>query len=112
MTTRKHVTPILLALLLGALSPHPAWAADRAVQASDFYEDALVRMQNKDTKGAIVQLKNALQQDSKKQPTQDQQNKTNHDSNTPKNTERVLADAERLGADRSQIIDMQVEVYN
>ncbi len=112
MTTRKHVTPILLALLLGALSPHPAWAADRAVQASDFYEDALVRMQNKDTKGAIVQLKNALQQDSKMLPALVLLGKAYLDSGAPLGAERVLADAERLGADRSQIIAMQVEVYN
>jgi len=112
MTTRKHVAPILLALLLGALSPHLAWAADRAVQASDFYEDALVRMQNKDTKGAIVQLKNALQQDSKMLPALVLLGKAYLDSGAPLGAERVLADAERLGADRSQIIAMQVEVYN
>ncbi len=112
MTTRKRLTPILLALLLSALSFQPAWAVDRAEKASGFYEDALVRMQNKDAKGAIVQLKNALQQDSKMLPALVLLGKAYLDSGAPLGAERVLADAERLGADRSQIIAMQVEVYN
>ncbi len=112
MTPRKRWTPILLALLLSTLAPHPAWAADRAEKASDYYEDALVRMQNKDTRGAIVQLKNALQQDSKMLPALVLLGRAYLDSGSPLGAERVLADAERLGADRSLIIAMQVEVYN
>ncbi len=112
MTARKRLIPILLALLLGALSSQPAWAVDRAEKASGFYEDALVRMQNKDTRGAIVQLKNALQQDSKMLPALVLLGQAYLDSGAPLGAERVLSDAERLGADRSQIIVQQVEVYN
>ncbi len=112
MTARKRLAPILLALLLGALSSQPAWAVDRAKKASGFYEDARIRMQNKDTRGAIVQLKNALQQDSKMLPALILLGKAYLDSGAPLGAERVLADAERLGADRSLIIAMQVEVYN
>ena len=65
MTTSKYLNQILLVLWLGGLPLHQVLAADRAEKASDYYEDALVRMDHKDTKGAIVQLKNALQQDSK-----------------------------------------------
>ena len=112
MTTRKPLNRILLILLLGTLFPHAGLAADREEKASDYYEDALVRMQHKDTKGAIVQLKNALQQDSKMLPALVLLGKAYLDSGAPLGAERVLADAERLGADRSQIIAMQVEVYN
>ena len=40
-----------------------AWAADP--KAAQFYEDALVRFEKKDHKGAIVQLKNAIKLDRK-----------------------------------------------
>lgn len=112
MTSSKSRNRILLALLLGTLFPHAVYAADREEKASVYYEDALVRMDRKDTKGAIVQLKNALQQDSKMLPALVLLGKAYLDSGAPLGAERVLADAERLGADRSQIIAMQVEVYN
>jgi len=112
MTTRKRLNHILLAIWLGTCHAHQVFAADRAEKASDYYEDALVRMEHRDTKGAIVQLKNALQQDSKMLPALVLLGKAYLDSGAPLGAERVLADAERLGADRSQIIAMQVEVYN
>ena len=112
MDTRKQLNQLLLALLLGTSFSPAVFAADRAEKASDFYEDALVRMQHKDTKGAILQLKNALQQDSKMLPALVLLGKAYLDSGAPLGAERVLADAERLGADRSQIIAMQVEAYN
>ena len=112
MTTRNLANRIRMTLLLGALLPHVLFAADRAEKASDYYEDALVRMERKDPQGAIVQLKNALQQDSKMLPALVLLGRAYLDSGAPLGAERVLADAERLGADRSQIIAMQVEVYN
>lgn len=112
MTARKRLTPILLALLLSAPLQNFVFAADQVEKASIYYEDALVRMQHNDTKGAIVQLKNALQQDSKMLPALVLLGEAYLKSGAPLGAERVLADAERLGADRSQIIAMQVEVYN
>ncbi|MGA9163241.1 MAG: XrtA/PEP-CTERM system TPR-repeat protein PrsT [Thiobacillus sp.] len=103
---------LVLILLLGVLSPSLVLAADRAEKASEYYEDALVRMQRNDTKGAIVQLKNALQQDGKMLPALVLLGEAYLKSGAPLGAERVLADAQRLGADRSQIIVMQVEVYN
>ncbi len=90
----------------------PASAADRALKASEFYEDALVRMDRNDTKGAIIQLKNALQQDGKNLPALVLLGKAYLKAGQPLGADRVLADAERLGADRSEIIVMQVEVYH
>ena len=112
MIARKKFNQILLALLLGALSQNPVFAADRAEKASTYYEDALVRMERNDTKGAIVQLKNALQQDGKMLPALVLLGEAYLKSGAPLGAERVLADAERLGADRSQIIVMQVQIYN
>ena len=112
MTARRRLNQILLILLLGALFQNPVLAADRAEKASEYYEDALVRMERNDTKGAIIQLKNALQQDSKMLPALVLLGEAYLKSGAPLGAERVLADAERLGADRSQIIAMQVEVYN
>jgi putative PEP-CTERM system TPR-repeat lipoprotein len=89
----------------------PVHAADRATRASEFYEDALARMQKGDANGAVVQLKNALQQDNKMLPALVLLGEAYLKTGAPLGAERVLADAERLGADRSQIIAMQVETY-
>ncbi len=112
MIAKQLLNRILTILLLGSLLPGLAFAADRAEKASEYYEDALVRMQRDDINGAIVQLKNALQQDSKMLPALVLLGEAYLKSGAPLGAERVLADAERLGADRSQIIAMQVEVYN
>ncbi|MGO9446272.1 MAG: XrtA/PEP-CTERM system TPR-repeat protein PrsT [Thiobacillaceae bacterium] len=105
---RRIAGGVLVIALLGA----PAFAADRATQASDFYEDALVRMQHNDAKGAIIQLKNALQQDSKMLPALVLLGQAYLKAGQPLGAERVLADAERLGADRSEIIASQVEALH
>jgi putative PEP-CTERM system TPR-repeat lipoprotein len=102
----------LLAILLTGTLLAPLAYADSAENASRYYEDARVRMQRNDTKGAIVQLKNALQQDEKMLPALVLLGEAYLKSGAPLGAERVLADAERLGADRSQIIAMQVEIYN
>lgn len=102
---------MLMVLCIGALAPVPALAADRVEKASGYYEDALVRMDRKDVQGAIVQLKNALQQDGKMLPALVLLGEAYLASGAPLGAERVLADAERLGADRTQIIAMQVETY-
>ena len=51
----------LFALLIGFSGS--IRAASKNEQASRYYEDALVRYEKKDFAGAIIQLKNALQQD-------------------------------------------------
>jgi putative PEP-CTERM system TPR-repeat lipoprotein len=103
----------LSALVLMAVMQAPVLAAeDRAEKASGYYEDALVRMQRDDAKGAIVQLKNALQQDSKMLPALVLLGRAYLKAGQPLGADRVLADAERLGADRSEIIAYQAEVYN
>jgi putative PEP-CTERM system TPR-repeat lipoprotein len=104
-----RILPVL-ALLVPGLPP--AYAADSAEKASGYYEDALLRMERNDTKGAIVQLKNALQQDARMLPALVLLGRAYLKDGAPLGAERVLADAERLGAGRSEIIAMQAEVYN
>ena len=105
-------TQILVALLAtNVFSISFAQANNQAEKASTYYEDALARMQKNDAKGAIVQLKNALQQDGKMLPALVLLGEAYLKTGVPLGAERVLADAERLGADRSQIIVMQVETY-
>ena len=60
---RLAASAITLALAgLGAL---PAPARADSVKASQYYEDALKRFERQDVDGAILQLKNALQQDAR-----------------------------------------------
>lgn len=60
--SRPLVRPLVLAAAL-AMSSGTAWA--QGSQSSRFYEDALSRYEQKDYKGAIVQLKNALKVDAR-----------------------------------------------
>ncbi len=64
-TTKTAVRLRFLAnalMLAGCLMAMPAFGATKA---GDYYEDALRRYEQHDIKGAIIQLKNALQQDPK-----------------------------------------------
>jgi putative PEP-CTERM system TPR-repeat lipoprotein len=103
---------LVVGALLSVLLQVPVHAADRALKASEFYEDALVRMDRNDTKGAIIQLKNALQQDNKMLPALVLLGKAYLKAGQPLGADRVLSDAERLGADRSEIIASQSEVFH
>jgi len=53
------------AVFLAAALAWPAGAQADSVKASRFYEDALKRFEQRDVDGAILQLKNALQQDAR-----------------------------------------------
>ncbi len=102
MTARRRIQKILLALLLGALFQHPLFAADRTEKASVYYEDARVRMTHNDTKGAIVQLKNALQHDPRMVAAHLLIGQAYLKAGQPGAAERSLMDAERLGVDRTE----------
>jgi tetratricopeptide (TPR) repeat protein len=60
---RWRCAGLLVAALASALVAAPAAATP--VRAAGFYEDALKRYEGADTAGAIIQLKNALQQDNR-----------------------------------------------
>lgn len=108
---RRWPYALMVVLLAGLSEPPLAWA-DRDTQAARFYEDALTRHERHDETGAIVQLKNALQQDPKMLPALVLLGKAYLKVGQALGAERVLAEAERLGADRSEIIVSQVEAYH
>ncbi|MFX1678234.1 PEP-CTERM system TPR-repeat protein PrsT [Mitsuaria sp. CC2] len=56
-------TAVAAMTALLAMAPSPAFAD--SVKASRYYEDALKRFEQRDIDGAIIQLKNALQQDAR-----------------------------------------------
>ncbi len=109
---RTRVAPyaLLACLLIGGITASPA-QADRAVAASRFYEDALVRYERRDDAGAIIQLKNALKEDARMLPALVLLGQAHGRRGEYAAAERVLADAERLGVARAQIVVHQAEAY-
>ena len=61
--TLNVVRHVCLAAALGCLTLPTAWAS--VEKSAKFYEDALARYQKNDLKGASVQLKNAIKENSK-----------------------------------------------
>lgn len=95
-------------MLAGLLLAPPVWA-DSAEQASRFYEDALKRYERNDDAGAIIQLKNALKEDSRMLPALVLLGQAHLRKGEPAAAERVLADAEKIGAAREQIAVYQAQ---
>ncbi|MBT9568106.1 MAG: PEP-CTERM system TPR-repeat protein PrsT [Thiobacillus sp.] len=106
MTSRR-----VLILLLANLFTLPIAYADNAVDASRYYEDALKRYERADDAGAIIQLKNALKADSRMLPALVLMGQAYLRAGDPAAAERVLADAERLGAARARIATLQAQAY-
>ena len=75
--------------------------ANAASQVTDYYEDALRRFDSNDVKGAIVQLKNALQQNPKLLPAQILLADAYIMTGSLAAAEVALEAAEKLGADRA-----------
>ena len=91
---------ILAAGLLGVIGT--AQSADS--QASKYYEDALVRFEKKDTEGAIIQLKNALQIDKNMLPVQVLLGKALLKNGDVIGAEVAFNEALRLGVNRAEIV--------
>jgi putative PEP-CTERM system TPR-repeat lipoprotein len=99
MNPIKPAGQILLLLLMSL----PAYALDREGAAASYYDDAMNRYQKHDDSGAIIQLKNALQQAPKMLPALLLLGQAQLRKGDAAGAERVFADAEKLGIDRSQI---------
>lgn len=100
--TKHFWRPLLIASLLstaGAL----AVAGDKE-KAGRFYEDALARYERKDIAGAIIQLKNALQQDRTLLPVQVLLGKALLANGEANNAEVALNEALRLGVSKAEVI--------
>ena len=103
--------PRLLAILLTGVLLAPLAHADSAENASRYYEDALKRYERRDDAGAIIQLKNALKEDARMLPALVLLGQAHLRRGDPAAAERVLADAEKLGAARAQIATLQAQAY-
>ena len=96
--------PALLAACALAL-PVPAVAAPKAAGAgAGFYEDALVRYERQDYAGAILQLKNSLQQDKDQIAVQLLLGKALLANSEVSAAEIALGEALRLGVDRAEVV--------
>lgn len=61
---KKYPSAILaISLLLASLAGSPRLALADKAKAADYYEDAVMLLNKGEPKSAIIQLKNALQQD-------------------------------------------------
>lgn len=103
--------PRFLAVVLASALLTPLVQADSAANASRYYEDALSRYERRDDAGAIIQLKNALKEDSRMLPALVLLGQAHLRKGEPAAAERVLADAEKLGAARAQIATLQAQAY-
>jgi putative PEP-CTERM system TPR-repeat lipoprotein len=95
---------LLRALVAGTLisgAGTPALA--QADNASRFYEDALVRYEKNDVAGAVIQLKNALQQDPKLLPAYVLLGKAHLKQGEPGPAEVAFNQAVQLGVDRTVV---------
>lgn len=101
----KHSRVLLLS---GCLLAQFAGAAS---QGGDYYEDALRRYDARDVQGAIVQLKNALQQNPKLLPAQVLLAEAYLLTGSPAAAEVALEAAEKLGADRTVTAPKFAQAY-
>lgn len=102
----KHFA-LALGLLLFANAPLQA----EAPKADRYYEDALSRFERDDAKGAVIQLKNALQLDASLLHAHVLMGRAYLKQGDPAAAEAALAKAAKLGADRSEIAVYQAQAY-
>ena len=101
MPSMNRVAGCLLAALLG-LSFAPV-ATGRDDQAARFYEDARSRLGKGDTAGAIIQLKNALREDSSLLAAQALLGQAFMRNQQPDQAQEALERAIALGIDKSEV---------
>lgn len=106
---QKRLCALLLLSLWLALAGTPALGADNQVEAARYYEDALSRYEKKDVPGAIIQLKNALQRDSRMLSAHVLLARAYLENGDPAAAESALTNAARMGVARSEIAEMQAQ---
>jgi Flp pilus assembly protein TadD len=100
-TVSNTLNKLLIAALLGlSILTSPLVFADRQ-QAAEYYEDAVILHKNGKNKEAVIQLKNALQQDAGLLPARVLLGTIYMETGDNQSAEKELHEAERLGADRS-----------
>lgn len=100
MSHSRTVASLLMAAMV-------VWSAEAAVAGDDrttrFYEDARTRLSKGDTAGAIIQLKNALQQDANLLAAHALLGEAFLKNQQPDQAQEALERALRLGIDKSEI---------
>lgn len=80
-------------------------------KAARYYEDALKRFESQDLAGAVIQLKNAIQQDKTMLAAQVLLGKALLQSGDPIGAEVAFDEALHLGVDRGQVVLFQGQTY-
>ncbi|MEW5769160.1 MAG: XrtA/PEP-CTERM system TPR-repeat protein PrsT [Pseudomonadota bacterium] len=102
---------LTVALIVAASLHAPAlWAAD-AAKAARYYEDALGRYERNDDAGAIIQLKNALQQDPSYLSAYLLLGQAQLRKGDASGAELSLTTALKMGADRMEVLGPLAEAY-
>ncbi|MGZ5700727.1 MAG: XrtA/PEP-CTERM system TPR-repeat protein PrsT, partial [Burkholderiales bacterium] len=104
MSTRAVLAGLLAAYLTSAAAATPQ-------KAAGFYEDALRRFERQDTPGAIIQLKNALQQDRRMLPAHLLLGKALLKHGDLKGAEAAFEEALNQGVDRSEVVLPLGQIY-
>jgi putative PEP-CTERM system TPR-repeat lipoprotein len=117
MTVPRHRFPLARGRLAGLLAAgliaaggvgHAAPSDDKATR---YYEDALTRYERNDLKGAIIQLKNALQIDKSRLPVHVLLGKSLLANGEAGAAEVALNEALRLGVNRAEVIVPLAHAY-
>ena len=119
MPMRRIPRALALALVLAAAASAPAHAAapagtgapSGAAQVSKLYEDALQRFNQQDYRGAMIQLRNALQRNPRELPSLILMGRTQLKLGYPHAAEEQLKRARGAGADDAQILVPLAQAY-
>ncbi|MGZ8185041.1 MAG: XrtA/PEP-CTERM system TPR-repeat protein PrsT [Methylobacter sp.] len=103
-------TYFLIALVIIVAPAHDIYATE-TVQASRFFEEAVVLFRNNDNKAAIIELKNAIQQNPDYLAAHILLGQAYLIENDIAAAEYELSLAEKLGADKSLIVTSQAQLY-
>ncbi len=106
---RRHPITALITLSWLALAL-PAWSADRAA-ASRYYEEAASLVHRKVYVDAVIQLKNALQQDPDFLPARVLLGQIYVDVGLPEPAEKELLKARAMGADAALVAPLLARAY-
>ncbi len=104
---RTALASLCLALCLGA----PLSSRADPVSAERFYQDARTRIDKDDLEGALIQLKNAVQQDGSMLAARLLFGQTLFKLGQLKDAEIALTEAERLGVNRSETVLLLAQIY-
>ncbi|MDB5800027.1 MAG: repeat:Tetratricopeptide 4 [Rhodocyclales bacterium] len=102
---------LVCAFLLSCCCAVSVVGAADTERAAKFYEDGLTRFKKNDVDGAIIQLKNALQQDNRLLAAHVLLGKALLRNGNPPAAEAAFNDALRLGVNRSEVLASLGRVY-